>query len=219
MTDPARYPARDLRRGQAGDPDASSTRPERRGTVPPPSVGRGRVRHGRAVGWRSRDIVRTGAVDLLQLPVDDKELTEAVDRAIELAAQPAALRARGRDRPSAVAQLAHRAHVARRHAVIPGAPQVVGRRLRVAELRHGAHVVGAHAVVDERAQPVGEDGARHVETRDEIAVAPDAEERVADDEERPPLAEHLERRGERTMLTVVVLAEHAHEPNGRRFGQ
>ncbi len=38
-----------------------------------------------------RDIVRTGAVDLLQLPVDDKELTEAVDRAIELAAQPAAL--------------------------------------------------------------------------------------------------------------------------------
>ena len=37
-----------------------------------------------------RDIVRTGAVDLLQLPVDDKELTEAVDRAIELASQPVA---------------------------------------------------------------------------------------------------------------------------------
>ena len=36
-----------------------------------------------------RDIVRTGAVDLLQLPVDDKELTEAVDRAIELSSQPA----------------------------------------------------------------------------------------------------------------------------------
>jgi pilus assembly protein CpaE len=35
-----------------------------------------------------RDIVRTGAVDLLQLPVDDKELTEAVDRAIELAGSP-----------------------------------------------------------------------------------------------------------------------------------
>jgi pilus assembly protein CpaE len=31
-----------------------------------------------------RDIVRTGAVDLLQLPVEDKELAEAVERAIEL---------------------------------------------------------------------------------------------------------------------------------------
>jgi pilus assembly protein CpaE len=31
-----------------------------------------------------RDIVRTGAVDLLQLPIDDKELAEAVERAIEL---------------------------------------------------------------------------------------------------------------------------------------
>src|SRR4051812_20123912 len=32
-----------------------------------------------------RDIVRTGAVDLLQLPVDDKELMESIDRGIELA--------------------------------------------------------------------------------------------------------------------------------------
>jgi pilus assembly protein CpaE len=32
-----------------------------------------------------RDIVRAGAVDLLQLPLDDKELAEAVDRALELA--------------------------------------------------------------------------------------------------------------------------------------
>jgi pilus assembly protein CpaE len=32
-----------------------------------------------------RDIVRTGAVDLLQLPVDDKELAEAVERGLELA--------------------------------------------------------------------------------------------------------------------------------------
>ena len=31
-----------------------------------------------------RDIVRTGAVDLLQLPVEDKDLAEAVERAIEL---------------------------------------------------------------------------------------------------------------------------------------
>ena len=32
-----------------------------------------------------RDIVRTGAVDLLQLPVDDKDLAEAVERGMELA--------------------------------------------------------------------------------------------------------------------------------------
>jgi len=32
-----------------------------------------------------RDIVRTGAIELLQLPIEDKEMIEAVDRAIELA--------------------------------------------------------------------------------------------------------------------------------------
>ena len=41
-----------------------------------------------------RDIVRTGAVDLLQLPIDDKDLAEAVERGIELAGMaPAALAA------------------------------------------------------------------------------------------------------------------------------
>ena len=40
-----------------------------------------------------REIVRTGAIDLLQLPVDDKELIESLDRAVELAqtAAPAAV--------------------------------------------------------------------------------------------------------------------------------
>ncbi|MGK2949613.1 MAG: AAA family ATPase [Acidimicrobiales bacterium] len=39
-----------------------------------------------------RDIVRTGAVDLLQLPIDDKDLAEAVERGIELAGMaPAAV--------------------------------------------------------------------------------------------------------------------------------
>lgn len=37
-----------------------------------------------------RDIVRTGAVDLLQLPMEDKELAEAVERGLELAAPGAA---------------------------------------------------------------------------------------------------------------------------------
>ena len=42
-----------------------------------------------------RDIVRTGAVDLLQLPIEDKELAEAVERGLELhgAAPTAALAA------------------------------------------------------------------------------------------------------------------------------
>jgi pilus assembly protein CpaE len=43
-----------------------------------------------------RDIVRTGAVDLLQLPVEDKELAESVERAVELAhAAPAAAQVEG----------------------------------------------------------------------------------------------------------------------------
>ena len=50
-----------------------------------------------------RDIVRTGAVDLLQLPIDDKELAEAVERGIELAGAAPARRGRppraGRGRP------------------------------------------------------------------------------------------------------------------------
>jgi pilus assembly protein CpaE len=37
-----------------------------------------------------RDIVRTGAVDLMQLPVDDKELAESIDRAVQLAQAAAA---------------------------------------------------------------------------------------------------------------------------------
>src|SRR5207302_1079940 len=32
-----------------------------------------------------REIVRAGAIDLLQLPVDDKELIDSLDRAVELA--------------------------------------------------------------------------------------------------------------------------------------
>lgn len=64
MTDPSRDPARDLQRGPAGDPDTNATHPDRRGTVPPASVGRGRVIHDRTVGWRTRDIVRTAALVL-----------------------------------------------------------------------------------------------------------------------------------------------------------
>jgi predicted PurR-regulated permease PerM len=64
MSDPTRDPARDLRRGPAGDPRANATHPDERGDVPPRDIGRGEVRHNRTVGWRSRDIVRTAALVL-----------------------------------------------------------------------------------------------------------------------------------------------------------
>jgi pilus assembly protein CpaE len=50
-----------------------------------------------------RDIVRTGAVDLLQLPVDDKELAESIERAIELTGVPAAAATAVAAAPAAVA--------------------------------------------------------------------------------------------------------------------
>jgi len=64
MTDPTRDPARDIRRGPAGDPSANATDLAHRGELPPRDVGRGEVRHTRTVGWRSRDIVRTAALVL-----------------------------------------------------------------------------------------------------------------------------------------------------------
>jgi predicted PurR-regulated permease PerM len=64
MTDPTRDPARDLHPGATGEHHANVTDPARRGTVPPGDVGRADVRHSRAVGWRSRDIVRTAALVL-----------------------------------------------------------------------------------------------------------------------------------------------------------
>jgi predicted PurR-regulated permease PerM len=64
MSDPTRDPARDLRRGPAGDPHANATHPSQRGELPSRDVGRGEIRHDRTVGWRSRDIVRTAGLVL-----------------------------------------------------------------------------------------------------------------------------------------------------------
>jgi predicted PurR-regulated permease PerM len=64
MTDPTRDPARDLRRGPAGDPEANASDPAHRGQLPGRDIGRGEVRHVRQVGWRSRDIVRTAGLVL-----------------------------------------------------------------------------------------------------------------------------------------------------------
>jgi len=62
--DPSRDPARDLQRGPAGDPEGNATDPARRGTVPSPKVGRAGAGHRRAVGWRSRDVVRAAGLVL-----------------------------------------------------------------------------------------------------------------------------------------------------------
>ena len=64
MSDPTRDPARDLRRGPAGEPAANATHPDHRGELPSRDVGRGDVHHNRTVGWRSRDVVRTAALVL-----------------------------------------------------------------------------------------------------------------------------------------------------------
>lgn len=50
-----------------------------------------------------RDIVRTGAVDLLQLPVEDAELADALDRAVGLADAPAATAVAAAAAPAAAA--------------------------------------------------------------------------------------------------------------------
>jgi predicted PurR-regulated permease PerM len=62
--DPRRDPALDLHRESPADPEGNATHPSRRGSVPPAEVGRAAARHHRAVGWRSRDIVRTAALVL-----------------------------------------------------------------------------------------------------------------------------------------------------------
>ena len=63
------------------------------------------------------------------------------------------------------------------------------------------------AGVDERRQPVGEHRARDVEVGPQVAEAADAEEAVAQHEQGPALAQHLEGAGERTVLAVVVAAQ------------
>lgn len=70
---------------------------------------------------------------------------------------------------------------------------VARRRLLVAALFEDP-------LLGERLEPGREDGARDAEVDEEVVVAPDAVERVADDEERPPLADDLQRAGDRAFL-------------------
>src|SRR4051812_20992539 len=91
-------------------------------------------------------------------------------------------------------------------------PQVLSRRGQLVHRAGGPVGVVAFlhdAVVDQGSQPLGEHRPRDVQPRDPLAVAADPEERVPDDQQRPPLPEHLERRRQGTLLTRVVLAEHS----------
>ena len=58
---------------------------------------------------------------------------------------------------------------------------------------------GEHVVVDERVEPGGEHVASDAEALGEVVEAGDAEEGVAQDQQRPPLADHLERLGHRAV--------------------
>jgi hypothetical protein len=56
-------------------------------------------------------------------------------------------------------------------------------------------------------QPLGQHGTRHVEVRLQVGEPADAEEAVPQHEQRPALADDLQRAGQRTVLAVVVLAQ------------
>src|SRR6266496_509431 len=75
----------------------------------------------------------------------------------------------------------------------------------------GSLVVGdalEHALGDEAVQAVGEHVARDAEAVEELVEATMAENDVADDQERPAVADHLERASDRTDLAVVVPLQH-----------
>ena len=64
-------------------------------------------------------------------------------------------------------------------------------------------------VLHESAETIGQHGLGNIEMGLEIAEPAYAEEGVADDQQRPALADHLQRARHRAVLSLVVLAEHA----------
>jgi len=55
---------------------------------------------------------------------------------------------------------------------------------------------GQDALVGQLAQPGGEHAARHAQVLLELVEPPGAAEGVANDQQRPPLADHVERPGD-----------------------
>ena len=95
----------------------------------------------------------------------------------------------------------------------PEGSALVGERVLVAT---AGLVVGApleDACVDQGLESVGEDVAGDAETLDEVIEAPNAEEAVAQDQQRPPFADDFERLGD----GAVHAGEGgpAHDPNRR----
>ena len=75
----------------------------------------------------------------------------------------------------------------------------------------GALLVAApfqHAVLEQTLQARVEDVARDAEVALQLVEATQPEEDVADDEQRPALADHLECAGDAAGLVLVVVAEH-----------
>ena len=66
-----------------------------------------------------------------------------------------------------------------------------------------------NALLDEPVETVGKHVAGDAETLLELVEAAKAEESVADDQQRPALADDLESAGDRALLPFVVALEHA----------
>src|SRR5262249_34951869 len=64
------------------------------------------------------------------------------------------------------------------------------------------------ARLDERVEALGEHGARHVQPRLEVVEAADAEQGVAQDQQRPALADDLEAGGDPAVLLAVGAGQH-----------
>src|SRR5207247_3955754 len=62
--------------------------------------------------------------------------------------------------------------------------------------------------LDEPVEPIGEDVAGDAEALLELLEAAQAQEAVADDQERPALADDLERAGDGAVLALVVAPQH-----------
>src|SRR5207244_1117386 len=65
------------------------------------------------------------------------------------------------------------------------------------------------ALLDQPVQAVGQDVAGDAQALLEVIEAAQAEKRVADDQQRPALADDLERAGDRAVLSVIVTLQHA----------
>ena len=70
-------------------------------------------------------------------------------------------------------------------------------------------LAGEDPLLDEALEPAGEHGAGDIEPLLEVVEAANAEEDVAEDQQRPALSDDLERAGERAVLGVVGPGQHS----------